>query len=198
MTPTLTIVVPTIGRPGLQRTLNSIEQQALIPGDRVLVVYDSYDRQPGHDVQALVACYGARFEYLEHDAGEHWYGIAQLNHAMAQRQTTDFLCALGDDDVYVKDAFKRLRPRLEPGRCALFRFRSPWGEVLWDAPVLRRTHISGCCLVAPTAHLQPLSTRHYVESDFDWIESTIEATGEPPVWVDDCLIVARPDRQVAA
>ncbi len=42
MTPTLTICVPTIGRPGLNDTLASIARQTLLDGDQVLIVYDSF------------------------------------------------------------------------------------------------------------------------------------------------------------
>jgi len=194
--PTLTIAIPTLGRlPGLRHTLDSIARQALIDGDRVLVVLDRFEQGPRPDIQALVESYGSCFAYHEFDGGTHFYGNPQLNHAMTLART-DFFCALGDDDVYVDGAFERLRPQLQAGRAALVKFLSPPFEgqrfVLWDEPILRVRHISGSCLVAPVACLLPVSADHRVEVDFDWIVDVIAKTGQEPVWVDDVLVLARP------
>ena len=194
---TLTICVPTIGRASLKDTLDSIARQAFVPGDRVLVVLDSFEQGSRPDVRALVESYG--FEYHEHDGGEHFFGNPQLNYAMTLADT-DFFCALGDDDVYVDGAFVRLRAQLRAGRAALVQFLSPplgpmhQRYVLWDEPRLQKARISGCCLVAPVASLVPVKTERRIEVDFDWIEDVIAKTGQPPVWVRECLILARPVR----
>jgi glycosyltransferase involved in cell wall biosynthesis len=95
---TLTIVVPTIGRDGLKDTLASIARQALIPGDQVLIVYDSFERDAANAdaTRALVESFS--FTFVEHDGGYHFQGNPQLNHAM-DLATGDYFCALGDDDV---------------------------------------------------------------------------------------------------
>jgi spore maturation protein CgeB len=202
--PTLTIVVPTIGRlPGLQHTLDSIARQALVPGDRVLVVLDTYQEPPKPHIRALVATYG--FEYHEHDGGTHFFGNPQLNHAMTvatadPATTTDFFCALGDDDVYVDGALARIRWQLKPGWVGLVQFYSPPFPtpdgprrlVLWDDRVLKQAHISGCCLIAPTASLVPVKAERRIEVDFDWIQDVVAKTGHGPLWIDDCVILARP------
>jgi glycosyltransferase involved in cell wall biosynthesis len=201
MTPTLTICVPTIGRDSLRQTLDSIQRQTLIDGDRVLVVADTFEQVPA-GVRDLVASYGPPFEYHEHDGGTHFNGNPQLNHAMTLADT-EYFCALGDDDVYVEGAFERLRPQLQAGRAALIQFLSPpfptahgaQRFVFWDEPVLRVSHISGCCLVAPVSCLVPVSDEPRIEVDFDWIETVIAKTGQPPVWVKDCLVLARPEVQ---
>lgn len=201
MTPTLTICVPTIGRPGLRDTLASIARQALIPGDQVLVVYDAFERDPvnADATQALVESFG--FTFLEHDGGWHFYGNPQLNHAMTVARG-DYFCALGDDDVYVDGAIERMRSKLQPGRALLCQFYTPpfmisdtdpRRLVLWADPRLRVANISGCCLVAPRSALVPVSDERRREVDCDWIVDVVAKTGQRPIWMKDVLIIARPD-----
>lgn len=199
--PTLTIAVPTIGRDSLRHTLDSIKRQKLVDGDRVLVVADSFEHGYRFDLEELVFGYGWQFEYHEFDDGTHFYGNPQLNHAMTLAKT-EFFCALGDDDVYVDGAFERLRKVLRPGHATLCQFYSPPFEtrkgrhrfVLWETPILRVAHISGCCLIAPVAALVPVSAEPRIEVDFDWIVDVVAKTGHKrPRWFKDCLVIARPD-----
>lgn len=198
MTPTLTIVVPTIGRPTLETTLDSIARQDLRPGDRVIVALDTYQQPPRPDVAALVARYG--FELLLVDGGVHFMGNPQLNAAIACC-TTDYCCALGDDDVYVDGAMATIRSRVKPGRALLFQFYAPpylvAGDprrfVLWADRKLRVANISGCCIVAPREALVPVSDQQRCEVDFDWIRDIVAKTGQKPIWLEQVLIIARPD-----
>lgn len=198
MTPTLTIVVPTIGRSTLKTTLDSIARQDLLPGDRVIVALDTYREPPRPDVAELVAGYG--FELLPIDGGVHFMGNPQLNAAIAEC-STDYFCALGDDDVYVDGAIASLRKKLKPGRALLFQFYAPpflvAGDprrfILWADPQLRVANISGCCIVAPREALVPVSDQQRCEVDFDWIVDIVAKTGRRPVWLDEVLIIARPD-----
>jgi spore maturation protein CgeB len=188
--PSLTIVVPTIGRPTLATTLASIARQDLHPGDRVIVALDTFEQPERPDIVALVASYG--FELLPVDGGVHFFGNPQLNAAI-RTATTEYLCALGDDDIYVDGALARIRPQLVDGRAGLVQFLSPWREILWDAPVLRVSHISGCCLFAPVPSLVEVKTEQRIEVDFDWIVDVVARTGQPPIWIRDCAILARPE-----
>jgi hypothetical protein len=198
MTPTLTIVVPTIGRQTLETTLASIARQDLRPGDRVVVALDTYQEPHRPDVAALVARYG--FELLPVDGGVHFMGNPQLNAAIATC-TTDYLCALGDDDVYVDGAIATIRARLKPGRALLFQFYAPpylvAGDprrfVMWADRKLRVANISGCCVVAPREALVPVSAQQRCEVDFDWIRDIVAQTGRRPIWLEQVLIIARPD-----
>lgn len=199
MTPTLTIAVPSIGRESLRDTLESIARQALIPGDQVLVVFDSFGADPAlwDQTHALVTSFG--FTFVPWNGGTHFFGNPQLNRAM-QLATGDYFCALGDDDVYVDGAIERLRVKLQPNKAVLFQFYTPpfmvEGDprrfVLWANKQLRVANISGCCVAAPRAALVPVSDERRIEVDFDWIVAMVEKTGQSPIWLKDCLIIARP------
>jgi len=198
VTPTLTIVVPTIGRKTLRTTLESIARQELLTGDRVIVALDTYREPPRPDVAELVDEFG--FELLEVDGGVHFMGNPQLNAAIATC-STDYFCALGDDDVYVDGAIASLRKKLKPGRALLFQFYAPpylvVGDprrfVLWADRTLRVANISGCCIVAPREALVPVSDHQRCEVDFDWIRDIVAKTGKKPIWLEQVLIIARPD-----
>ncbi len=197
---TITIAVPTIGRPTLVDTLESIARQELRPCDQVLIVYDSFapDVENLQATRALVEGYG--FTFVEHNGWVHFFGNPQLNHAMTLA-AGDFFTALGDDDVYVDGAISRMRKALVPGRALLYQFYSPPCMVLnrpdlrvrlWSDRRLREANISGCCIAAPRADLVPVSEEMRIEVDFEWIVNIVAKTGQKPKWLRDCLIIARP------
>lgn len=199
---TLTIAVPTIGRPTLTDTLASIARQDLQPGDQVLIVYDSFqpDTQNLTATQALVEGYG--FTFIVHDGGTHFYGNPQLNRAM-ELCTGEYFCALGDDDIYVDGAIARLRARLRPGRAVLCQFYTPpymvEGNpnrfVLWADRRLRVANLSGCCICAPRSALVPVKADRRCEVDFDWIVDIVAKTTLTPIWMKDVLVIARPENR---
>jgi glycosyltransferase involved in cell wall biosynthesis len=202
MKSTLTIAVPTIGRPGLIHTLESIKRQALIAGDQVLIVYDSFAKDDAHAerTKQLVQSYG--FTFVEHNGWYHFQGNPQLNHAISLART-DFFCALGDDDVYTDGAIARLRKKLQPGRVVLFRFfitgflTGLYGLrfLLWSDKEVRLANLSGCCMAAPLSALVPVSTELRMDVDYDWIRDTVAKSGRRPYWFQDCLVIARPDER---
>lgn len=193
----LTIAIPTIGRPTLRWTLESIARQPLRPQDRVIVALDTFNELPRPDVAEMVAEFG--FELLPVNGGHHFFGNPQLTAAI-QACTTDYFCALGDDDIYVDGAIERLRPTLD-GRAVLFQFMAPpylvAGNprrfILWANRQLRVANLSGCCIAAPRSALVPVSDEHRIEVDFDWIKAIVEKTGQKPRWLQDVLIIARPE-----
>lgn len=199
MKPTLTIAVPTMGRPILRHTLDSIARQDLTPDDQVLVVFDSF--QGSGDLEAtreLVESYG--YTFVLFNGGHSFYGNPQLNHAISLARG-DYFCALGDDDIYVDGAIARLRAAIKPGRAVLFQFyappflaiNNPRRFLLWQTKQLRVANISGCCVAAPRAALVPVSAERRIEVDFEWIVDIVAKTGQKPIWLRDCLIIARPD-----
>lgn len=199
MTPSLTIAVPTMGRDTLRHTLDSIKRQRLQPNDQVLIVLDTFVAQSQTArVQALVESYG--FTFVAHNGGYAFQGNPQFNHAMTLA-TGDYFCGLGDDDVYVDGAIARLRKKLKDGRAVLFQFYSPgfmsglYGMrfLLWSDKDVRVANLSGCCMAAPTASLVPVSDERRCEVDYEWIRDTVANTRQKPVWMKDCLVIARPD-----
>ena len=197
MTPSLAIVIGTIGRPTLEDSLDSIVKQGLQPSDQVIVVRDSFeDPDDTKKVRERVEKYGPPFQYHECDAGYHYNGVEQTNYGCS-RAAADFVLSLGDDDVYEPGAFDTLRTVMAEDlfRPVLFRFLSPWRTVLWDMPRMLRSHISGQCIAIPRVFMAKQPTNIDPSVDFDWMEAILAkaaAAKKDPLWLDALLVIARP------
>lgn len=205
MTPTFTVLIGALGRPSLRAALESIARQQRVPGDQVLVGIDTYEQGERPDVIDLIHSFGEGFEACSYDAGYHCYGTEQINHALNTLQVTgSHLFTIGDDDVFVDGAYATLRPLCaeDPLRPILYRFVAPWRELLWDLPRMERGRISGCCIAAPRSLAGPMPTRNangqpYPEHDFDWMMQILQASQLQPLWLDEVLVIARPEARGA-
>lgn len=198
-TPTLTLIIPTQGRPTLERTLDSVRDQ-LLPGDEVLVVIDTHEMSltDRHAIAHRITPYPYQVRVLEYDAGRHDHGHSQINHGMA-RATGDYLAFNDDDDIFEVGALAVMREAAtaHPGRPLLFRFRSHLGgTVFWLQPgLVRQACIGGHCCVFPNdpAHLGKWGD-HY-EGDFTFLKSSLDswaAADIAPVWCEPIIAIARP------
>lgn len=199
MSATFTVLIGVLGRPTLKHTLDSIARQARQPGDQCLVVVDTFEQGARPDVLELVASYGDGFHAAEFGERGARYGTPQINYALENFPITgSHLLTIGDDDVFVDGAYSHIRELCDanPGRPILWRFLSPWRQVLWDKPRMKMSHISGCCIAAPRQFcgVMPEVTpdgKAYPEHDFDWMQAIL-ARSPDPVWLDDVLVIARP------
>ncbi len=197
---TFCVLIGSKGRDSLRFTLDSIARQARRSGDLCVVGLDAFEKTDDEIAafRALVASYGTGFLSTALDAGYHWLGVEQINYAIRAKLhlRCSHVLTLGDDDVFTDDAFERLRPWTD--RLAmtpiLFRFLSPWRSVLWDVPrSLRQNHISGCCIAAPACFVDEMTTKRIVTHDFEWIRDIVGRASRVPIWLDELLVVARPD-----
>lgn len=218
MTPTFTVLIGACAydRPDryatLKHTLDSIARQAMVPGDQVIVSIDSFE-QPAALVAeraALVRSYGRGFDVTEYNAGYHFFGVEQINFALAtfyygeRLATGSHIITMGDDDVFIDGAYATLRPlcAANPEQPILYRFLAPWREVLWDQPRMEMSRISGCCIVAPRQFVGPMNTqttwpgtdRPFVEHDFFWMQDIL-SKAPPALWLNEVLVIARPDQR---
>lgn len=133
----LSIIIPTLGRPSLKRTLSSIEPQ-LAPQDEVLVISDG----PRPWTRAMVMPFGKSFRFLETVSAASDYGCSPRNLGM-QSATGDYLAFMDDDDVYLEGAFAAMRAAMDAHYEKLFIFRMKHqGSILWAEPELRLNNIS--------------------------------------------------------
>lgn len=207
MTPTFTVLIGSAGRPSLKHTLESIKRQGLIEGDEVFVSFDSYEKdinwlmsRANNDVRP----FGLNFIPIDYDAGYHFYGVEQINHVFKRGYNLSgtHILTLGDDDVLVDGAYRKLRQAVAayPDQVVLFKFVAPWREILWERPVMTRSRISGCCIAAPKQFVGLMDTKtqnpdgtEYKEHDFDWMQDIIKKSGKEPYWLDEVLVIARPE-----
>jgi hypothetical protein len=104
----LTVAIPTLGRPSLARCMFSFIEQ-LVPGDRVLFVAD-----PKGDTEYVKWCYGVGTNKLGVDwrytikGGEGGWGQPQRNHAYDLIEDGYVWC-LSDDDIATPTALDLIR-----------------------------------------------------------------------------------------
>lgn len=165
---TLSILVPTTGRPCLSRLIESVQPQ-LGPDDQLLI---------------------------KHDHTGDW-GHTPRNEMMALAKG-DYILSIDDDDVYLPGALWLVRWALavNPGRPHLFRLIRGGhfgGDVKWTDREVRVGNVGTQMIVAPNdkARLGRWGSRY--EGDYDFIVSTL--TLYPPdsvVWREEAIAVWRP------
>jgi hypothetical protein len=140
------IIVPTCGRPSLERTLQSISDQVLVEGDELLLVTDG----PQPLAAALIAASGLPGRCVETPVSRD-LGASQRNQGM-KLATGDYLLFMDDDDIFSPGAFATIRAalRTSPGLPHLFRMRyAADGRVLWDGRTVAFGNIGTPMIVFP-------------------------------------------------
>lgn len=206
MVPNFSVIIGSAGRDTLRVVLESFERQELVEGDQIIVCHDAYDppvpeiklRMLLHefDSHSFHSSRPGRYIYTSYSSGYHWYGVEQLNHILRTVPLTgSHVITLGDDDILVDNAFKILRPICARDLAVpvLYRFVAPWREILWEVPRMQISRISGCCIAAPRNNVGLFPTKLYVEHDFDWMLDILNSSKRDPVWLDEVLVIARPD-----
>jgi spore maturation protein CgeB len=165
VTPRLSILVVTAGRPTLERTLRSIEAQPLEPGDEVLVVGN------GAEIELLAKRFGYR--YIQ-DGPYGCWGQRERQSAMFKARGTHLLF-IDDDDFYLSGAFAAIRQAIveHPTSPHLFKMHGPVQlGTLWKTKVVACGNISGTQFVVPNDDRLGRWGQRY-EGDFDFISSTL-------------------------
>lgn len=198
--PWLSIVIPTIGRDSLSDTLDSIDAQpaSLLDGVEVLVVGDTYG---GHTTQLEgVRSYLAlehplgRYRFLEHDGGMHMYGQPQRTYG-ARQARGDWVWFTQDDNVASQGALEAIHTATratDASRLLIFRWLSPWRELIWRVPGLELGNVDADCLVMRRDLAAEVSWGLRYEGDFDAAAAAARLSGAVG-WCDDLISIARPD-----
>lgn len=153
--PLFTVVVPTLGRSSLPKTLASINRDMA----EIIVVADAFEMGDTiHDaIMAEAKRWRARFYAV--DAGHHDWGSPQLQEGYRQARG-EFILNCGDDDIYEPFAFETIKRAIDAIAAPVpMMFRTvlhPAPQrgndhpvVLWADPELRNRNITGQCFVIP-------------------------------------------------
>lgn len=194
MSARFSILIPTLGRQELLRSLQSCIEQGLLPGDEVIVVGDERDG-PLDRVKALCQQLGPQFRYVGYDFGHMCWGHCGLTAAM-QEARGDYLVFNDDDDVFTSYALRSIRFAVERQQEPvphMFRFLTHYGIRAWVHPKVEQGNVGGHCIVVPNTpnRLGQWTCRY--EGDYDFIRSTVDLWGEDRiVWRPEVIAVARP------
>lgn len=203
--PRLSVICPTVGGGDLRRMLDSIVAQRLEYGDEVIIAEDTTDRidplveETTLLYRSLLQTHGVTVQLLRvSGANGHDWGNSQRNRAI-ELAKGDYLTFMDDDDVYVVGAFESIRRAAEvfwpERRPMVFRFVTPWREILWQRRAVIETRIGGHQFVPPNdpEKLGRWSERY--AADFDFIASTLaHYRMEELVWRAELIAITRPDQ----
>jgi hypothetical protein len=143
--PSFHILIATIGRPSLQRMLNSLLPQ-LKGCDHITIVFDGCPSK-AYDISGAVC----QIHWKEqHPAlGAHGHGIR--NAYGSQLERCDFVLHADDDDVYTEGAFDRLRALCRNPSCLyIAKFKRPNGELIPPfTGIIKENYIGTPCGIIP-------------------------------------------------
>ncbi len=188
MTPTLSVIVPTVGRPSLMRLLEQV-QPDLGANDEVLVIGDGPQEKAEWIVSTFV---DTRLRYLP-GPETHCFGNAQRQFGMSQA-TGSHLCFFDDDDHVLTGGLRILHTLAtkRPNTFTLTRMLDKHGRVVWHDPAVRETNVSTQMILCPNVphRLGQWGARY--EGDYDFISSTL-AVGQWPIhWSTTLIADCRP------
>lgn len=162
----ITYIVPTVGRPSLFTTLNSIE---CWPGDEILIVGNGYRVND------------PRARFIDCPPGGDW-GHTERNFATPFAKGR-YIAHIDDDDVYapgtralMEDAMRRT-----PNRPVIFRMRFPNGITLWDTPGVRCGNLGTPCFFLPNQPEKFGTWKSFLGGDCAFLESS-KWTEDEYVW----------------
>jgi glycosyltransferase involved in cell wall biosynthesis len=184
----VSIIIPTLGRPSLKRTLESLVPQ-LSPEDEVLVVGDG----PQSLAATISASFGSKVRYLEHGPTFIW-GHAQRNYGMKQA-VSSHLAFMDDDDIYLPGALNAIHGaiRRHPNSPILFRMLH-LEDVIWIDREVKVGNMGPQTFVVPNVSSKLGAWRPSTEyldgacGDFLFIQETIRLFGEESlIWKEDIV-----------
>jgi glycosyl transferase family 2 len=185
----LSVVIPTLGRPSLEQTLASCAD-----ADEIVVVLDTArgGSLPCELPPNAVFAEGNFGVTGGHAGRVHGIGLATSTH----------LALFDDDDVYAPGAIAMMRAAA-CDRPVIFRIDHYWHGILWREPTLYFGNVSTQMYVVPNnpeglgtwephapGFLQP-------GGDYTFIAGCVEKLGEP-IWREEIVAVLRPELQRAA
>lgn len=195
------IIIPTCGRPTLERTLASIAAAGISPADQVIVIGDGTQRE----ARAIAGSYGGRLpmKYLSTLETTATSGNNQRHRGMEYAKGTHLLF-IDDDDAYRPGALDIIRTAAEenPGRILIFKMQSQnprkhaWAPIRWidyKDPFVGNVGTPMFCIPNIPDRLGRWQQRLELGGcgDFNFLESTLAKWPEGKasiVWRDEIIV----------
>lgn len=150
--PSFHVLLTSIGRPSLQRMINSLINQ-LHSCDHVTIVFDGITAIP-------IDCSGASFQLhiVEQVPSLGYWGHGIRNTYAKKIQRTDFVMHADDDDIYLPGSFEKLRVLCKSPICLyIAKFKRKDGTIIPLQTYVKEGEIGTPCGIIPF-DLNPLGT----------------------------------------
>jgi hypothetical protein len=188
--PTLSIVIPSIGRGTLKNTLASIRGQRLLPGDEIIVAGDGF--QPR--AQEFFHRSGLPGFYVSYPGPAKDSG-GQVRNKAQHLASAQYLAFMDDDDIYLPGAFTLMRlgaMRAKGGPC-LFRMMSARsGSLVWRQRKIAFSNVGTPNIVLPNTpgKIPPWDSQY--AHDYRFIKDTVGFYDQGPYWCEEVIAGIRP------
>jgi hypothetical protein len=189
----ITLIIPTISRPTLARTLRSLRVQPWGPQDEIILVGDG-PQELAADLWRQFKLPGKYIE-LPKTTPPDW-GHTPRNTLFDQRVPRGtHIVQLDDDDQWVEGTLATLRAAVvaEPNRPHLFRQSGcPVTGTVWKVKQLTEGNIGTPCIIFPN---NPEKIGRFISrygGDCDFIADTCGRYPDGPVWHEEVIARIRP------
>ena len=178
------IIIPTVGRPALKRTLESVASQQLEPGDEVLLVGDG----PTPVAKDIWQQFRLPGRFMETQKRANDWGGEPRRQAIQNLPRARWLLFMDDDDIYTPNALRTIRAVLKdsPRRPHIFRGKFPQG-LLWKDREVRLGNVSTQLFAVPNDPHRLGTWSNRYQNDFDFITSTLRHYPDGPVWREEVV-----------
>lgn len=192
----ISVIIPTIGRATLRRTLESVVAAGVSQHDEVIVVADGHRPAAEAMVREFARCIPVRYYETEETRD---VGHPQRNRGMEIASGTHF-SFMDDDDAYAPGALETIRRRVveAPGAMWFFRMRAidpsiPW-RVLWERREVVYANFGTPMIVAPRA-VVAAGCRWGPGRGGDYRFAAACARVATVRWAEEIVALIRPDPQ---
>ena len=189
--PTISLVIPTVSRPTLARTLASVAGQLWIPGDEVILVLDG----PQPIARELAGQFHLTIRVIEVPGPSKNWGHTPRN-LVNQSAIGTHLMNLDDDDELTGNAVEVVRRAIAatPDRPHIFRMSGhPAVGTVWKEKTIREGNVGTPMIVTPNiaGKVAQFNPNRYA-GDFDFIRQTCELYPDGPIWNEEVICKVRP------
>lgn len=198
MTPSLSVVIPTLGRASLSQTLDSLDAQPEAEQVEVIVVADIFGGLTADLEQARAHVQDERdadrYVWLEVDGGRHCWGHPQRTYG-ARAANAPWIWFTQDDNISAAGAFAAMQAAIDAQdhpRPLFFRWLAPWRQLIWRDEHLMLGNIDADCLVFPRPLAEQIEWGLRYEGDFDAAVRAAELAAGDIDWRPDLISIARP------
>lgn len=192
MASSLSLIIPTVSRPTLVRTLASLRTQPWGVGDEILLVGDG--EQP--TAKILWDQFGLPGRYIEVPGPSKDWGHSPRNLVMPLA-TGDYIAALDDDDQWTSDALATIRKAISacPDRPLMFRMTgAPCRGTVWKSKQVEYANVGTPMFVLPTAGKRWAKYTPRYGGDCDFIRDTLALwPTDSLVWREEVIAMIRPN-----
>jgi glycosyltransferase involved in cell wall biosynthesis len=191
--PYFSVIVATVGRPSLRRTLESVFAQEWAEKDELLIVDDAYPQKASRrilsDFTAKWPDRSIRYYQLPVRWGDYGHMPRNIGIQLARNE---YCVHMDDDDIFTPGVFTTIRKALESQPPVLiFKMAQNDGQKLvWKDKEIRYGNV-GTPMIVHRREFAGKFLPHF-GGDSDFIRSTAEKAGNKVEWREEVIAVLRP------